>query len=594
MVYTNGCPVLNDIEWRDNCQFPVIRKVNIVICHSCDQLVYVDRKCIYGEYYRSTIEKHWRTNCTGNVYCDISYKDYMELKSRFEATIGNIVKTLHYGHFASNWWTLIKNKNIWIPWCINCRICVFKRKTENNIIEQLLFEILFQPFQIKHDNITIFITNIGVSDDKTLYFAGSGYISSFNHKVRENQCLVVQTINEYNVSIHVYRHGIRRKEYFGISPKEVWKKMTICQEKNPMALFGLTNLVIQSAIKQQMETPLCNFKQWMDLDIMTPIFQKYLKRQIEMSDLPWHNFFIKWFNQKSKIIELTTALADIYPTDYKLGDPAKNFTRINGPGCSPITKLIVTRSRVSKVQDQQFETFFSDKNNVSMIMARLAGGRYVYKQDLGGLCSICNDYGYEVFNSLIKLIETNIIQKERKQTLIHEIEIFCYYMRREYEKELLINLDGTTDHVSCINHCLLYAFGKCTLLHSKRCENCDQLFDFFNTIKDILPSEHYAVLEKKLDDKDALILADYKMKILSKSACEKKEQFFGKRGWTLHTILFFTKKDVIIEVQTFDHWSLDTRQDAWFTASSFDAVFETLEIKPEWIKIFSDNGGHYH
>ena len=47
-------------------------------------------------------------------------------------------------------------------------------------------------------------------------------------------------------------------------------------------------------------------------------------------------------------------------------------------------------------------------------------------------------------------------------------------------------------------------------------------------------------------------------------------------------------------VQAFDHWSIDTKQDAWFTVASFDAVFETLDSKPKWIKIFSDNGGHYH
>ncbi|CAG8733597.1 12748_t:CDS:1, partial [Dentiscutata heterogama] len=29
------------------------------------------------------------TNCTGNAYCDISYKDYIELKSRFEANLSN-------------------------------------------------------------------------------------------------------------------------------------------------------------------------------------------------------------------------------------------------------------------------------------------------------------------------------------------------------------------------------------------------------------------------------------------------------------------------------------------------------------------------
>src|SRR6185436_13661374 len=137
-------------------------------------------------------------------------------------------------------------------------------------------------------------------------------------------------------------------------------------------------------------------------------------------------------------------------------------------------------------------------------------------------------------------------------------------MRREYEKELLINPDGTTDHVSCINHCLQYAFGKCILSHSKYCKKCNQLFDFFNTIKDILPSKYHAILEEskeklvyflahqarktylnaqfkaqllEIDEKGALMLADYKMKILPKSAREKKEQFFEKRGWTLHTII---------------------------------------------------------
>ncbi|CAG8682816.1 5362_t:CDS:1, partial [Funneliformis caledonium] len=132
---------------------------------------------------------------------------------------------------------------------------------KDEIIEQLLFEVSFQPFQIKQDNISIFIAYIGISDDETLYFARSGYISSFNHKVRRDQCLVVQTINERNISIHVYQHGVKREEHFGMSPKEIWKNMTICKEKDPIKLFGLTNSVVQHVIKQQMETSLCNFKQ---------------------------------------------------------------------------------------------------------------------------------------------------------------------------------------------------------------------------------------------------------------------------------------------------------------------------------------------
>ena len=36
------------------------------------------------------------------------------------------------------------------------------------------------------------------------------------------------------------------------------------------------------------------------------------------------------------------------------------------------------------------------------------------------------------------------------------------------------------------------------------------------------------------------------------------------------------------------------KQDAWFTASCFEIVFNNIEKKPKWIKIISDNGPHYH
>jgi hypothetical protein len=38
----------------------------------------------------------------------------------------------------------------------------------------------------------------------------------------------------------------------------------------------------------------------------------------------------------------------------------------------------------------------------------------------------------------------------------------------------------------------------------------------------------------------------------------------------------------------------DPIQDAWFTTSSFDALLSTMEKKPSWVEILSDNGAHYH
>ena len=103
--------------------------------------------------------------------------------------------------------------------------------------------------------------------------------------------------------------------------------------------------------------------------------------------------------------------------------------------------------RLSQEKLDQFDSFFSDKNNVSMssyktnnkselpilylqdnkkslwekftelypngmgrtsFMTRLESGRFVYKENLRRLCSICNKNFYEVFSDFEKLIENNI------------------------------------------------------------------------------------------------------------------------------------------------------------------------------------------
>jgi len=205
---------------------------------------------------------------------------------------------------------------------------------------------------------------------------------------------------------------------------------------------------------------------------------------------------------------------------------------------------------------------------------------------------------------------------------VNDLEKLRHHLKRGFENELTVNEDGTIPHVDTINHCLLYAFGEYTQEHKTRCTTCDQLFILIEQLNIILPENLRSIIEEsqnklryflahqarkvylnnqfkakllELDNNGAILVCDYKMRILPKCARETKENFFGKRGWTLHTILVFTRCDSTqLDVQAFDHWSTDTKQDAWFTASSFDAVFETLNPKPKWIKIFSDNGGHYH
>ncbi|GES74920.1 hypothetical protein GLOIN_2v1535567 [Rhizophagus clarus] len=347
-------------------------------------------------------------------------------------------------------------------------------------------------------------------------------------------------------------------------------------------------------------------------------------------------------------------------TSNDLISASTKYSRINSPGCPAKIKPVVTQSCISEIKDREFESFFSDKENVTMssyhvdlktnlpllylkdsketlwqkfeaaypdgikrtsFMACLASGQYVYRKDLGGLCNICNEYCYKVFDTLISLARLHV-EKESRNSLVNELEKLRHHLKRGFENELIVNEDGTVPHMDTINHCLLYVFRECTQEHKSRCAMCDQLFVLLEHLTVVLPENFRTIIEEsrnklcyflahqarkvylnnqfkakllELDDDGVILVCDYKMRILPKSACETKEQFFGKRGWTLHTILVFTKYNASqLNVQAFDHWSTDTKQDAWFIASSFDAVFETLDPKPKWIKIFSDNGGHYH
>ena len=45
------------------------------------------------------------------------------------------------------------------------------------------------------------------------------------------------------------------------------------------------------------------------------------------------------------------------------------------------------------------------------------------------------------------------------------------------------------------------------------------------------------------------------------------------------------KENEKLKIDAYDHWSDDTKQDAWFTASSLHAVLEVMDSKPKKITI---------
>ncbi|CAB5180006.1 unnamed protein product [Rhizophagus irregularis] len=163
---------------------------------------------------------------------------------------------------------------------------------------------------------------------------------------------------------------------------------------------------------------------------------------------------------------------------------AKKYAHTNGPGCVDNKKALWINLKLT----------YPDGIKRASFMARLANGRYVYRKDLGGLCNICNEYGYEVFDTLINIIRLNINEKETKNRLIHDVEKLRLHLRRGFENELSVNENGM--HVDTINHCLLYAFGECNNQHKSRCANCDHLFILMQELITILPENFHETIQE--------------------------------------------------------------------------------------------------
>ena len=62
-----------------------------------------------------------------------------------------------------------------------------------------------------------------------------------------------------------------------------------------------------------------------------------------------------------------------------------------------------------KVLWEWFHEEYPDGLKRTTFYGHLQGNQYIYKEDLGGLCSICNIYGYESFDELRKLIQCHIL-----------------------------------------------------------------------------------------------------------------------------------------------------------------------------------------
>ncbi len=211
-----------------------------------------------------------------------------------------------------------------------------------NIIQELLSDVLFSPFKITVDKLSILVTKLGVLDNNVV-----GYQSSFMYKYQGKQSLFVQKIGDKKCQIEVFQKE-RIAYYEDISPIEVWKKTGILKNYDGSTLFGIEHPITINTLKNYTEPPICSLCKWDNIEIMTQAFKQHLKRKIAVSELNWHYFFIKW-KEQSNIIELMAHLKPLYPPNHEFTDRELRAWRrmMKSVGCTDIMPYKRQESKVS-------------------------------------------------------------------------------------------------------------------------------------------------------------------------------------------------------------------------------------------------------
>ncbi|PKY37420.1 hypothetical protein RhiirA4_450272 [Rhizophagus irregularis] len=271
------------------------------------------------------------------------------------------------------------------------------------ISEQLLKGVIFRLFGYFIGKFWLFVYRIGVSSDKQLYYADSGFKSSFMYSIgkEKQRVLFVQEINTKNSIVNMYQDFELWFTYVGNNPNNVWQKIDVLQKYRDIDIFGIT-------------------------------LWNYHLRKFTLASIQWNEFFIKWYNEIKRVIELITSLKKIYLPDYIFNERemrawrailnhagcvnitpytkeispleankrghdgkrrilsiiAKNFSygvlmeklkiaqgsifearkyaRANSPGCIILEKPIRKVKRITPKQQRQFDSFFQDKVHVIM------------------------------------------------------------------------------------------------------------------------------------------------------------------------------------------------------------------------------------
>jgi len=187
---------------------------------------------------------------------------------------------------------------------------------------------------------------------------------------------------------------------------------------------------------------------------------------------------------------------------------------------------------------------------------------------MGGLCTVCDGSGYAVRQNIIDLAQRFCPQREK--ALRSSVDHWIRHIRR--------TTLPSAEHLPCTSHCYTHSIGHtCPLIHSFECEACLKIFEIIKDFQEIVEAnvpnkndlyrvkvedlpraakafvahrmrtastqkKHNEAL-RKINESHALIILDFKQKLIKEQFRESQANFFGKSAFaSLHGAAVLTQQ----------------------------------------------------
>ncbi|CAG8487691.1 16453_t:CDS:2 [Cetraspora pellucida] len=212
--------------------------------------------------------------------------------------------------------------------------------------QKLLEGVVFYPFIIEIENLSIFVGSLGKITHPNQKTIGYNYTSSLFYKYKAKQSVFFQSIkNDSLYSIEIYQNSQIIAKFNENSPNAVWHKTGVLKSILGDTLFCVNHpLTLQKLDQtkfshQKLMPDKCTLADWDNKMIMEHFFDLHLKKAVGKSIEEWHRVFQIWKQQKSNVIELHTHLNKVYSLDHELREREARAWRaiFCAVGCTNIT-----------------------------------------------------------------------------------------------------------------------------------------------------------------------------------------------------------------------------------------------------------------